>query len=189
MTMTSAGTALSISAGAPVTFNEEGFEALAFTEIGEVTDIGGDLGRAYNLVTHNPIAVRRTRKYKGAFNSGAATITLALDNDDAGQVLVEAALLSDSAYSFQITRQDGSIRFFRAMVMSFPESYGNVDTITTRTVTLEITTDDAGNDFIEIVPYNGFFSLSGDASDGDDFILLSGDAQSGSDALQLSGNI
>ena len=148
--MTSAGTTLAISAGAPATFNEAGFEALTFTEIGEITDIGGDIGRVYNLVTHTPLANRSTRKYKGSYNSGSATITLALDPDDAGQTLVEAALNSDNAYSFRLERQDGSTRYFRGMVMSFPEAYGGVDAITTRTVTVEITADDSGNDFVEV---------------------------------------
>lgn len=148
--MTSAGTTLGIVASAPPTFDETGFEGLGpFTTIGEITDIGGDLGRVYALVTHNPIDTRATQKFKGSYNSGSVTLTLALDKDDAGQILVEAALASDSAYSFKLTRQDGTVRYFRGMVMSFPENYGGVDAITTRTVTIEITADDSGNDFVE----------------------------------------
>ena len=148
--MTSAGTTLAIVAGVPATFDETGFETLApYTTIGEITDIGGDIGRTYNLVTHNSLADRSTRKYKGSFNSGSMTLTLALDPDDAGQALMEAALASDSAYSFKLVRQDGTVRYFRGMVMSFPENYGGVDAITTRTATIEITADDDGNDFVE----------------------------------------
>lgn len=146
--MTSAGTVLEISAGIPATFNEAGFEALTYTEIGEITDISGEIGRVYNLVTHNPLATRATRKYKGSYNSGSVTIAIAIDEVDAGQILVEAALTSDAAYSFKLVLQDGSVRYFRAMVMSFPITPGGVDSITAGSISLEITADDDGNDFI-----------------------------------------
>jgi hypothetical protein len=147
---TSAGTTLGISAGSPVTFNEVGFEALApFTLIGEITDITGDLGRVYSLVTHNPLASRATEKYKGSYNSGSATISLAIDRSDAGQILAKAALTSDADYSFCITFQDGSKTYFRGKVMSFPTTPGSVDSIKAGTITIEITADDSGNDFVE----------------------------------------
>lgn len=148
--MTSAGTTLGISASPPSTFDETGFEGAApYSTVGEITDIGGDIGRSYNLVTHNPLATRATIKKKGSYNSGSMTLTLALDPNDAGQVLMEAALASDNAYSFKLTRQDGTVRYFQGMVMSFPENYGGTDAITTRTATIEITADDDGNDFVE----------------------------------------
>lgn len=147
--MTSAGTTLGISASAPATFSEAGFEILVYTEIGEITDISGDIGRSYNLVTHNPLATRGTKKFKGAFNSGSVTLQLAIDRADAGQILAKAALLSDADYSFQITFQDGTVTYFRGKVMSFPVNPGSVDSITSGTITIEITADDDGNDFVE----------------------------------------
>jgi hypothetical protein len=147
--MTSAGTILALSAAAPATFNEAGFAALTYTDIGEVTTIDGDIGRVYNLVTHNPLATRATRKYKGSFNSGSANISLAIDRDDAGQVLALAARDSDDDYSFEMTLQDGHKIWFRGKVMSFPINPGGVDSITAGTITIEITSDDDGNDFVE----------------------------------------
>lgn len=146
---TNAGTILGISAGNPATFDEAGFEALSFTPIGEITDIGGNFGRVYAKVEHKPLATRATQKFKGSYDSGSGTVTLALDKNDAGQVLAAAALTSDAAYSFKLTRQDGTVRYFQAMVMSFPEAYGGVDGITNQTMGLEITADDSGNDFVE----------------------------------------
>lgn len=148
--MTSAGTVLGISASAPATFNEAGFSVLTYTDIGEVTDISGDLGRVYNLVTHNPLATRATRKYKGSFNSGSLQLALAIDKADAGQILAQAALLSDADYSFELTLQDGSVIYFRGKVMSFPLTPGNVDSIAAGTISIEITADDDGNDFVEV---------------------------------------
>ncbi len=148
--MTSAGTTLGISSGSPATFNEVGFEALApYTDIGEVTDIGGDIGRVYNLVTHNPIGSRATQKFKGSYNSGSVTLSLAMDRTDAGQILAKTARNSDADYSFCLTFQDGSITYFRGKVMSFPVNPGSVDSITAASITIEITADDDGNDFVE----------------------------------------
>jgi hypothetical protein len=145
---TSAGTTLAISAGNPATFDVTGFAALTFTPIGEITSIDGNVGRSYNLVTHSPLATRATRKKKGSFNSGQVTIPLAIDRDDAGQVLANTALNSDNDYSFVITEQDGTKVYYRGLVMSFPTSYGGVDALTTGTITIEITADDDGEDFV-----------------------------------------
>lgn len=147
---TSAGTILAISASAPATFNAAGFGALTYTPIGEVTNIDGDIGRTYNSVTHNPLATRATVKMKGAYNSGSATVQLAIDRDDAGQVLAMAALGEDQPYSFCITEQDGTKRYFRAMVMSFPTTYGGVDAVKAGTISLEITANDDGDDFVTV---------------------------------------
>lgn len=147
--MTSAGTILGISAAAPATFDEAGFEVLTYTDIGEITDIGGDIGRVYNLVTQNPLATRATRKFKGSYNSGNMTLSLAVDRDDAGQILAKTALNSDDNHSFCLTFQDESKTYFQGKVMSFPVNVGNVDSITTASITIEITADDDGNDFVE----------------------------------------
>src|SRR5258706_15975839 len=101
---TVAGTLISISAAQPATFNVAGYAALSWTGIAEITD-GGDHGREYAVVTHMPIASRGVQKFKGSFNEGSKSLQLALDNDDAGQVLAKAALLSDNDYSFKVAYQ------------------------------------------------------------------------------------
>ena len=147
---TSAGTTLGISAGAPATFDAAGFAALAFTTIGEIGSIDGDLGRMYELVTWNNLASRATVKKKGTYNSGSATLQIAIDRDDAGQALALAARDSDDDYSFKLTLQDGTVLYFRAVVMSFPITPGGSNSITSGTITIEITADSGGNDFVEV---------------------------------------
>lgn len=145
---TSAGTTIGIVAAAPATFDVAGYEALTFINIGEVTDLG-EFGRQYALVTHNPVGSRGTVKKKGSFNEGTMTLQLGLDTDDAGQILAKAASLSDNDYSFRVTTQNGDIYYFRAQVMSFRVGVGGVDTITTATITLELTTNSAGVGVVE----------------------------------------
>jgi hypothetical protein len=66
----SAGTTIAVSAATPSPFDGEGYGALAWTPIGEITNLG-DFGREYNLVTHNGLGANSTGKLKGSFNEGS----------------------------------------------------------------------------------------------------------------------
>lgn len=145
---TSAGSTLHVSASNPATYNVAGYEALSFTAVGEITDLG-EFGREYALVTHNPVGNRGTVKKKGSFNEGTMNMSLGLDTDDAGQIILKAASLSDNDYSFKVTTQNGDIYYFQAQVMNFKVAVGSVDTITAATVALELTTNSAGVGIVE----------------------------------------
>jgi hypothetical protein len=150
---TSAGTTLKVKATQPATFNVAGYNTLFTTSptaplVGEVTDLG-EFGREYALVTHMPVGNRGTQKFKASFNDGTMTIQLGLDTDDAGQVLMKAASMSDNDYSFMVTTQNGDRYFFQAKVLSFKVSVGSVDSITSATTTLELTTTSAGVGIVE----------------------------------------
>jgi len=150
---TSAGTTLKVTSSAPATFNTSGYNTL-FTAspvpatVGEITDLG-EFGREFALVTHNPVGTRGTQKFKGSFNEGTMTLSLGLDTDDAGQIIMKAASLSDADYSFMVTTQNGDRYFFQAKVMSFKVAVGSVDSITTATCSLEISTNSAGVGIVE----------------------------------------
>jgi hypothetical protein len=131
-------TTLSVSAALPATFDDAGYDALTFTSIGQVTDWTPG-GQVYNVVTSNPIAQRSTDKYKGTFNNGADSITINRDDDDAGQVLVLAALAADTDYSFKVEYRDGTMDYFTGKVVSFDTVAGGADSIVQRTISLERT--------------------------------------------------
>jgi hypothetical protein len=137
---TSAGTTIALSATAPATYDEAGFAALTFTTIGEVIDLGS-FGKVFNLVTYNPLGDRKTRKFKGSYNNGSISITLAQDDADAGQILAIAAADSDDNYSFEVTLQNGDIRYFVAKTMSYTTDVGTVDDITGATLQIELDDD------------------------------------------------
>lgn len=150
---TVAGTIISISASTPATFDAAGYQASLISSslfpIGEITD-GGDHGRVYAKVEHKPIATRGVQKFKGSFDEGSKTLQLALDNDDAGQVLAKAALLSDNNYTFKVAYQGGDADYFQAKVMSFKKSATSVDTMRSASLTLELTTNSAGVGIVEV---------------------------------------
>lgn len=134
-----ATTTIAISASLPSTFDDDvstGYPSVTYTTIGEVTDWSAG-GKVFNVVTSNPIAQRNTDKYKGTVNNGADTFTVNRDDDDAGQVIVLAALGSDNAYSFQITFSDSTVDYYTGKVVSFDTVAGGADSIVQRTIQVE----------------------------------------------------
>jgi len=131
-------TTISVSASLPATFDATGYAALTFAAIGQVTDWTPG-GQVYNVVTSNPIAQRSTDKYKGTFNNGADSITVNRDDDDAGQVIIQAALTNDADQAFEVTYQDGTIDYFTGKVVSFDTVAGGADSIVQKTISLERT--------------------------------------------------
>lgn len=143
---TTAGATLALTATKPATYDKAGFEGagMTYTPVGEITDLGS-WGREYNLVSHNAIGDRRTKKLKGSYNDGQIQLQLGRDASDAGQVLLNTALNDDSDYYFKVTFQDGEVQYFAAQVMSYTTEAGNVDQVVGSSVSIEIT-----NDLIEV---------------------------------------
>ena len=137
---TASGVTLGISTDAPATYDVAGLDALTFTSVGEVTNIG-EFGKEWQLVTHNPLATRGTKKGKGSFNNGTLSPSLALDPDDAGQTAMKTALESDDPAYFVVTLQDGTIYYLTGLVMSFKPNIGGVDDVVTASTTIELTPD------------------------------------------------
>lgn len=135
--MTSAGSTLGISASLPATFDAAGFNALTYTAVGEITDLG-EFGAEYNLVTYTALGQRQTKKLKGSYNNGALQLQLGRDTTDAGQTLLRTALSSDNSYSFRVTLQNATRLQFTGKVMSYKTSVGSVDQITGAQSTIEI---------------------------------------------------
>jgi len=137
---TAAGTVFSVASGAPATFDAAGFEALAYTTVGEVTSVPSH-GATYALVTHNPIADRVTRKLKGSVNYGSLTIPMALDTADAGQDIMRDhadGTQVDGVVSAKVEYPDGTTEYFTALVMSFTTAGDGVDSILSAEAMVEI---------------------------------------------------
>jgi hypothetical protein len=146
----SINTTLKISAGIPATFDAAGYAALTFTTIGEITDIG-EFGREYKPVTYVPLATGGTRKLKGSFDEGSIAAQLALDTDDAGQILAKTALASTADFSFVVTTQNGDKYYFQGKTMSFKVNVGNAEGYTAGSIALELTTTAAGVGIVEVL--------------------------------------
>lgn len=128
---TVAGSILSVSAALPATYDAAGFAALSYSTVAELTDMG-TIGKVYALVKHNPIADRKTYKYKSSYDNGSLDMKLAkitVKGNDPGQTILNTGLAQDASISFRIIYQDGSKAYFTAKVMSFTVMIGTIDTI------------------------------------------------------------
>ncbi len=125
MPQTTSGTSLGISISLPATEDEAGYDALTFNTVGEIYDIG-EYGRVYTEITTDPLANRRTGKYKGNYNEGSPTFSVYRDSSDVGQTDCKTALAMDTNVAFAITHQDGSIDYFSGKVMSFTNNVGGI---------------------------------------------------------------
>lgn len=138
---TNAGTSIEVSVAAPATHDEAGFAALSYTNIGEIVS-SGEKGGAGALVTHSPLDTRKVGKRKGSINYGSYAISLGLDLTDAGQILLNSLAIGadvDVVASFKETKQDGSVEYYRALVMSYTRVGGTIDAIIGANATLELT--------------------------------------------------
>lgn len=148
---TTAGTTFGLSSSAPATYNQAGYEALSFTTVGEVTDLGEFPYRVYDIITHRPLATSGEQKSKGNFSLGSQTVTFAMDPSDTGQAMVDTAIESTSAYSIKISHSTLGEIYARALINSAPRSFGGDNNIITRTVTLEYTMASASDDGVVFV--------------------------------------
>jgi hypothetical protein len=139
---TSLGTAYAISAGPPATFDEAGYAALSYTDVGEVTNLG-DFGATFEDVTNIPLLTGITEHRKGAIDYGELAMVVAYDVDDAGQILVESGVDGanrDVVYSHEVTLQDGQILYFTGQFFSAPLSVGDASTMVTTNVNVKLST-------------------------------------------------
>ena len=142
MVATSAGSTMAIGdvGSLPATEDAAGYEALTLNDIGNIESLSV-FGVEYNPVTFTPLAGRKVQKYKGSYDPGTITATLAITDDDDGQIAAEAGLAVDSDIAFSVTTQSGTVRYFSGKVMSFTTNISSVDSITMGDVQVAINTD------------------------------------------------
>ncbi len=135
---TAAGSTLAIAVAAPATQNEAGYTALTPTEVGNVEKIGA-IGTSFAKVDFQPLKGGK-QKYKGSPDYGSLQPSIALDSADAGQTILQTAADDETQklYSFKVTYQDGSKRFFQGRVFGMPETVDGADTLIMATPTIEI---------------------------------------------------
>lgn len=135
---TAAGSTLAIGAAAPATYDAAGFAALSLIVIGGIEKLGA-FGASFAKVEFQPLNGPK-EKYKGSADYGALQPSLALDGADAGQTLLQTSADDETQklYSFLVTRQDGSKRFFQGRVFGLPETIDGADSMVTAAPAIEI---------------------------------------------------
>jgi hypothetical protein len=127
---------ITTAALATIPANAAAWEALTWTEIGLVENIGnfGDSASSQNF---SALGDARVRKAKGARDGGNMTVTCGYDGTDAGQTAVVAAEATNVKYGVKIELPNkiviptgtNELRFFRALVNSAQTQIGGNDDI------------------------------------------------------------
>jgi hypothetical protein len=133
---TAAGTTFALSASTPVSSTVTGYDALVYTEIGEVGDLGDIPSLIYETVSWRAIGRDGENIAKDGYSYSPQTITVGLDPDDQGQSLLDAATQDDGFYSVRISHPRIGDFYGKALVLGGPTNLGNGSGIATRQVTL-----------------------------------------------------
>jgi len=147
---TAAGTVVAVSATAAASpWDKAAYVAVGtYTAIGNISSIS-EIGRKYAPATFKALGSRTTCKRKGSYDFGSLNIGLGYVAEDAGVILLKAALLVDTSYSFKITLNDATatlvvptVFYFMGQVMSFVVNPGSdPDSFVTATCEVQIDGD------------------------------------------------
>ncbi|MFS0827595.1 hypothetical protein [Pseudomonas phoenicis] len=154
---TAAGCRLSLG-GKTAANTEADYKKDTYIGIGEIEDLG-EFGDTFSSVTFTALDNGRVRKYKGTADAGDLTVTVGLDNGDAGQKAVKTAHKDRGKgdYNVKITLNDGDASatpailpttfYMRGKVMNNTVAPGAADNVVRRNITIAI-----NSDILEILP-------------------------------------
>lgn len=121
---TVAGTKLFVCATRPATDTVAAYAALVWVEVGDITNVPSVKGREYSTSTLSTVGNAHDREKKGSYKLPNAEFECAWVEDDAGQMIIEAAANDYTIPAFKVVKQGGAIRYFSAQVSKFVENLG-----------------------------------------------------------------
>lgn len=148
---TAAGCRLAIGSKVPAATEAE-YKADTYVDVGEIEDLG-EFGDTFSAVNFTALSDGRVRKYKGTADAGNMTVTVGLDNGDAGQKAVAVAHKDRTKgnYNIKVTLNDGdpgatppilpTTFYYGVKVMNNTVAPGAADNVVRRNMTLAINTD------------------------------------------------
>ncbi|MGO2457033.1 hypothetical protein [Vibrio casei] len=141
---TSTGVKLGCVEGVPATPDEDGYSALAYVDIGQLTNVPA-FGPTITVVESNPLATGVTEKNVGFTNNGSLALEADFDDEDEGQALVLAATEFGTAsfgkeHSFELTYPSGRKAYWTGKFFSGTENPGSANSMVTMAVNVEINT-------------------------------------------------
>lgn len=120
-----------------ISANNVGVSPQTFTSIKEVKTFTNDGSRPEIDVSNLDSTAREYRL--GLQDFGTFSLDMNGVLDDPGQLLIEDALASPLAYSFEVHYPDGTVDHFDGLVKSFPRPKGGVDQVLERTAQIRCT--------------------------------------------------
>jgi len=127
----SVGTQFYVSTQLPTTYDETGFGALAWTEVGEVENIG-EFGGDATITEFIPLSSGIVKKRKGSINYGTASLAIGRLGGDTGQGILKDGFDGSNRYqvhSFKMVNSDGATAYFTGVVASFTTTVNDANTV------------------------------------------------------------
>jgi hypothetical protein len=148
MITTASGTRIFIGGvRAAATNTQAEYEALSWTEIGEVENLG-EFGDESPLTNFASLGDARIRKLKAARDAGTLALVVGRDPADAGQNALKAAEQTKFEYAFKVEaadaadeNDDNSVFYFGALVSSARNNFGTNDNVVRNSFNLAINTE------------------------------------------------
>lgn len=136
-----AGVKIQVSAAAPATFNETGYNALTWTDVGGVDD-GGEIGDAYEMQSFDSLTDGRI-PYRGILDGGTISASLADDPADAGQVLMKAAFdaakgAAAEKLSYRVIDESSNYTAAQVLVGSWRRQFGGANDLIRRMAEMRV---------------------------------------------------
>ena len=136
-----AGMTIEVSAAAPATFDETGYNALTYTAVGGFDTIP-DLGGAYEDQSFDSITEGRI-PYRGIRDAGGGEVSMADDTADAGQIILKAAFdaakgSSGEKISYRVRDENGDYTAAQILVGGWRVVGGGANDIKRRSATIRI---------------------------------------------------
>lgn len=136
----SVGTTVSVSLGAPTTYDISGFGAKTYIDIGQVTSVP-DFGGAATVTEHIPLDTGIVNKLVGSINYGSVQVPMAILSDT-GQAAITSGFDGTNAratHSFKLSHPDVGEIYFTGKISADQISLGDANTVFSGSFTIELT--------------------------------------------------
>lgn len=139
---TSTGVKYYVSAAIPATDDKVGYDALTWTEVGEVSSLSA-YGATQTEVNFTALGDGILKKFKGTTNYGSMTVEMGYDETDAGQLLLEEGSGGANnlvVYSHKVEYPTGRTDAFQGYVFGYDKNAGSIDNVVMSSSTIGINT-------------------------------------------------
>lgn len=137
----SVGAYIEVSAALPATEDQAGYEALTWTKVNGLTNLG-EFSKVWSMATAVLLDSGLTIKRKSSFDNGSLAAQMLRDISDAGQgILSTAADSSNGLISIKVVEPDGTINYAMILVLSHTVNLQSAADMKTANSQIEITSD------------------------------------------------
>ena len=137
----SLGTTLGVVVGEPATYDDTGFEALTFQDVGEISSFP-EMGGEAEVATHTPVKSGVVAKRAGSRDYGSVVFPMAHVFGEAGQDELQSGFDGTNAgkvYSIKVDNPTIGALFFTAVITSFKFTPGDANSIAQASAGLALT--------------------------------------------------